>query len=762
MKKKKILFIIISIFLLIVILPLNSCYSVPTDPEDNEEEIREANCIVEANDVEFNFRKYIKYESEIYDYDFYIFDVIITNNNSSTIEIETSYFSINTIKVSMVKDNELYFHGLICDKNVQTEILLKVEKGFDIKDVVLEIDFGILSWGATLTLGKVAKNESNELFENVLINKFNCIKLEHLDLIYTIIKNENIGILSNCTYTYIEDLKEDTYILSTSDENYSLSIDENGIYNLMHFYQGTVYDVYIDSVRNPYYLKTSRIIAEFASEKWQGKIKNFVNTYYTEASCSNFKWGRMETLENAMGISFNVKGKNAYGMTLTKSGVIYLTYNFEKDEFETSYFKIGDDILEDNRLTVSFETNTVEDITSRKVMKGATITKPTLTVNKNGYQFVGWKIKGTNELFDFNTRITSNTTLVAVWEENPLIECQLIIDETISNVDSTIVNLEYSARFSLPVPYKNLYEFKYWYYINENDVEIKLTDNRGSCLTTFNIKESIKIYPKFEYSPVGGLTDIEYEYNESENGYYIVGFKGSGDIFFPEMYEGKEVIGIKRNSFNAYLPDAKNITSIIFPKTIKYIEDDFIHYSTHVENSLYIYFENPDSIVSLGYSQRITSLNTIIIGKNCSEIKYMFVKNANIKISKDNPYYIVEGDALYSKDFKTLFYVNTNEEIFSVNKLVEKISSKAFINCVNLKELHLSDSLKEVESYSFFINGGYITKYYFYNTNVIEIIDQNNTLCFATDAPITFFVPIIDYNPFGTVVANIEINPYLE
>ncbi len=762
MKKKRILFVIAIMFFFVSTFYLTSCYFIPTETEKNDEEIKETNYIIEANDVEFNFIKYIKYESEIYDYDFYVFDIIITNNNSSSIEIKTTYFSINSSNVSIVKDNELYFHGLLCDKNTQTEILLKAKKGFEIKDVVIEIDFGVLSRGATLTLGKVASNKSNEKFENVLMQKFNCIKIEHFDLIYRIIKNENLGLLSNCTYTYIEDLKEDTYVLSISNENYSLSIDESGIYNLMHFYQSAVYDVYIDSVRNPYYLNTSRIVTEFASEKWQSKVKNFVNTYYTEASCSNFKWGRMETLENAMGISFDVKGKNAYGMTLTKSGVIYLIYNFEKDEFETSHFKIGDDVFEDNRLTVSFETNTVEDIASRKVMKGAIITRQTLTVNKNGYQFVGWKIKGTNELFDFNTRITSSVTLVAVWEKNPVIECQLIIDDSISNVDNAIVNLEYSTRFSLPMPYKNLYEFKYWYYINENGEEIKLTDNRGNCLTTFNKKESIKIYPKFEYSPVGGLIDIEYEYSDIEDAYYIVSFKGSGDIFFPEMYDGKDVIGIKRNSFNGYLPDAKNITSITFPKTFKYIEDDFIHYSTHVENSLYIYFEDPDSIISLGYSQRITALNIINIGKNCSNIKYMFVKNANIAISNDNPYYIVEDKVLYSSDFKTLFFVYSMEDEFYVNKLVEKICSKAFVDCINLTSLHLSNSLKEVESFSFFINGGCITNYYFYTTNVIEICDDNKTLSFASNAPVTFYVPSLDYNPFTSVIANIQINPYIE
>lgn len=501
MKKKTIIFVMISIFLFVTIFSLTSCYSVPTETGKNEEEIKENNCVIEANDVEFNFKKYIKYESDIYDYDFYVFDVIITNNKLSAVDIETTIFSVKSSDVSMVKDNDLFFHGLSCEKEERTEILLKAKKGIDISDVVIEIDFGILSWGATLTLGKVSSNQSNEMFENVMMQKFDCIKNEHYDLIYTIIRNENLGLLSNCTYTYIEDLKEDTYVLFTSDGNFSLSIDEGGIYNMMHFYQGTVYDVYIDSIRNPYYLKTARIVKEFASEQWQRTVRSFVDTYYTEASCSNFKWGRMESLENAMGISFDVKGKNAYGMTLTKSGVIYLIYNFEKDDFEISHFKIGDDVLEDHRLTVSFDTGTVEPLSSLKVMKGATISKPTLKYERQGYDLIGWREYGKDELFDFSTRINSSIKLVAVWEKHPIVECELVVDEDVTNIEEKIINIEYSTKYSLPIPQKESYKFLYWYYL-EGDKEIKLTTETGYCLVPFYLKEKIYIYPKFEYVPV--------------------------------------------------------------------------------------------------------------------------------------------------------------------------------------------------------------------------------------------------------------------
>lgn len=487
---------LIVIVLFVIIISNGSPTSSTEEPE--KEDIKSSDCIIEANDVQFNFRKYIKYESEVYDYDFYVFDVHLINNKTSDVEIETSYFSIKSSDVSIVIDNELFFHGLICEKEKQIEILFKAKKGMDISDVVIEVDFGFFSLGATLTLGNVSSNKSNEMFENVLIQKFGCVKSEHYGLINTLIKNESLGLLSNCAYTFIEDLMEDTYVLSTVEGDFSLSIDFNGNYNMMHFYQGTVYDVYIDSVRNPYYLKTSRIIKEFASEQWQRTIENFVDIYYTEASCSGFKWGRMESLENAMGISFTVKGKNAYGMTLTKYGEIYLIYDFKKDEFECSYFKIGDEIVEDHRLTISFDTGTTEPLSSLKVMKGATISMPALKYDRQGYELIGWRKYGEDKLFDFNTRIESSIKLIAVWEKHPIVECELIVDEDVTNIDEKIINIEYGSSYCIPVPEKESYKFIYWYCVIEGE-EMALTTSAGNSLRTFFLKEKIYIYPKFEY-----------------------------------------------------------------------------------------------------------------------------------------------------------------------------------------------------------------------------------------------------------------------
>lgn len=51
-----------------------------------------------------------------------------------------------------------------------------------------------------------------------------------------------------------------------------------------------------------------------------------------------------------------------------------------------------------------------------KVDENATVTKPA-DPERDGYEFVGWKEESSNEDFDFDTKITKDTTLVAQWSE---------------------------------------------------------------------------------------------------------------------------------------------------------------------------------------------------------------------------------------------------------------------------------------------------------------------------------------------------------
>ena len=70
--------------------------------------------------------------------------------------------------------------------------------------------------------------------------------------------------------------------------------------------------------------------------------------------------------------------------------------------------------VEGNLYTVTFDSNGGSEITSRRVGENGSVIKPT-DPTREGYTFLGWYLNG--EEFDFNTKITSDITLTARWEE---------------------------------------------------------------------------------------------------------------------------------------------------------------------------------------------------------------------------------------------------------------------------------------------------------------------------------------------------------
>ena len=71
---------------------------------------------------------------------------------------------------------------------------------------------------------------------------------------------------------------------------------------------------------------------------------------------------------------------------------------------------------EPTRYTVTFVYGNGAANDTVKVDENATVTKPA-DPERDGYEFVGWKEESSNEDFDFGTKITKDTTLVAQWSE---------------------------------------------------------------------------------------------------------------------------------------------------------------------------------------------------------------------------------------------------------------------------------------------------------------------------------------------------------
>ena len=70
--------------------------------------------------------------------------------------------------------------------------------------------------------------------------------------------------------------------------------------------------------------------------------------------------------------------------------------------------------VEGELYTITFDSNGGSEVRSKRVGENGNVIRPT-DPTREGYKFVGWYLN--NEEFDFNTKITSDLTLTARWEE---------------------------------------------------------------------------------------------------------------------------------------------------------------------------------------------------------------------------------------------------------------------------------------------------------------------------------------------------------
>lgn len=70
----------------------------------------------------------------------------------------------------------------------------------------------------------------------------------------------------------------------------------------------------------------------------------------------------------------------------------------------------------EKKFTVTFDSKGGSGVPSQSVKSGDKASKPG-NPSRDGYTFAGWKLNG--KTYDFNSKVTSNITLVASWTENP-------------------------------------------------------------------------------------------------------------------------------------------------------------------------------------------------------------------------------------------------------------------------------------------------------------------------------------------------------
>ena len=108
----------------------------------------------------------------------------------------------------------------------------------------------------------------------------------------------------------------------------------------------------------------------------------------------------------------------------TKSEYNFVGWQLEGQTFDFNITPITASITlkaiwsNEQLFTVTFDRGGTPPIVERKVPEGEKATKPTTDPTREGHTFVEWRKEGETTAFDFNTPITGDITLNAVWTIN--------------------------------------------------------------------------------------------------------------------------------------------------------------------------------------------------------------------------------------------------------------------------------------------------------------------------------------------------------
>ena len=194
----------------------------------------------------------------------------------------------------------------------------------------------------------------------------------------------------------------------------------------------------------------------------------------------------------------------------------------------------GEDDVIAKKIVVTFDSDGGSEVESQTIEENGTINQPTNPTKKN-YQFVSWQLDG--EDFDFDSKLTSDITLVAKWkkstvdenedEENDVTETSKKFTVTFNtNGGNSIASKQVpeGTKVTKPTdPTKSGYTFKGWYY-NDTvfDFNTNITDNitlaakwEENSVVSYKVEETdsfvgqVVIFVLKDGIKVEGYVDIE-------------------------------------------------------------------------------------------------------------------------------------------------------------------------------------------------------------------------------------------------------------
>lgn len=376
---------------------------------------------------------------------------------------------------------------------------------------------------------------------------------------------------------------------------------------------------------------------------------------------------------------------------------------------------------------VYFDSNGGSVIDSQTIEYGNSATIP-LEPIKKGHIFLGWYYDNSvNMKFDFNTKITNNMTLYAMWKENV---CHLIYESNGADSGSAPLQENCLADFDLKISSyntlkKNNATFVCWnttedgtgvdYYANDNitinsDTKLyaKWFDNTSflvpnysesiifvqsedifSALTDIHEKTYIVIVGKI--TSLKAMADASYIYLDLSN---IVGLTTLESHAFAncEKLEGISLPNGLITIENYAFYDCFGIESIIIPASVKSIKYGAFAYCYNLSK-----IELPSDLQELErYAfDNCKKLKTVIIPHKVSIIDGLLFRDC---ISLETVI-IPDGVTLIRWE---AFYGCTALTTLSFPSSLINIEYGAFSKCTNLDNLILPDSIISLEDHLFF------------------------------------------------------------
>lgn len=269
----------------------------------------------------------------------------------------------------------------------------------------------------------------------------------------------------------------------------------------------------------------------------------------------------------------------------------------------------------------------------------------TVVPTKTGYDFVGWYLN--NEKFDLEKwDMLNNITLKAKW--SPKRYLINIIDEVLNQFE-----VEYDSIFIINNQLKENYIFK-GYYSEPYGKGKKYTDEFGKSLDIYKNVDGINLYPYYQYS-------VEF----ISNG----GSEVSKLIYDENVFLDPDIMSVKENrTFEGWYTDI-NLTS----KFVKVIGNVKVYakWLEETDTSLFEY----EFLDNLKITKYIGTLEEVIIPSHIGGIEVT--------------------------ELNELLFLDNKAKKIELSYGIEKIPYGMCMNCYNLENIIIPDSVKEIGSNSF-------------------------------------------------------------